>query len=323
MKNTFEKLNKYWNHEKYDKIIFNVGKAFLLVFIGVFIKELITSKIADLKIVGYLVGFIIFWIVIEVRMLIKDKNFPISILNHLTAEKDLEDLNKKFVRKEIIDEYISNSISQLNSNTCPIQFEIEQENQLCHQNVQDSLYYVLEDLILRTQNFLNTDLTDFTVGIYISNIYDPSNKEMAVKKPVSHLFRDDFFVDKDFPDQIEHLVAGLPAKFYLQSKIQEVIKLNSFVSEHKIINQKNYLFVISNIPNVCEDCPPDGALVLISKQKAAPPEDLENILKIFGQIVSNWTSKFNDCILKECKAKESKIQLTDNIVNKLVEPAKE
>lgn len=301
MKDLFEKLNNYWKFEKGDKILFTIIKSILLLIAGAYLGLIITDLHANValnnkEVIIFVFSFLLF-AVMEFRSIQKEKSFPITILDHLKATRELEEKNKKYIRKERIDEYISNSISSLNNNTCPIQTIGGQQNQLCHQDIKNSLTNVLDDLINRTQNFLDCDYTKFTVAIFIENIYDPNAAKGSVtKKPISFVFRDDFNYEVHFPESIHDLSDENHLTFYLQTKITEVIKLSNFVSEHKGFDDTNYLFLFAPIPNVCDVCPPDGAIIIMSRQNENAPKDLQNILKIFGQIVANWLSKFNDCV---------------------------
>ena len=306
-KELYEKLNSYWQFEKGDKILSTIIKSILLLLAGALLGLIITDLHANValnnsEVVIFILSFALF-IVMEFRTIKKEKAFPISILDHLKATKELEVKNKRYTRKERIDEYISNSISSLNSNTCPIQAVGEETNQLCHQDIKDSLADVLNDIVDRTQNFLDCDYTKYSVAIFIKNIYDPhSIKGSITLKPVSFVFRDDFLIADFFPQNIEHITNENALKFYLQTKIIESINLSSYISEHKTFEDgNNYLFLFAPIPNVCEVCPPDGTIVIMSKQNENAPKDLENILKIFGQIVANWLSKFNDCVYQDKK----------------------
>jgi len=306
MTDIFKKLNDYWKFEKGDKILFTILKSILLLIAGAYLGLILTDLHANTalnnnEVLIFAFSFLLF-IVMEFRTIQKEKSFPITILDHLKAARELEEKNKKYIRKERLDEYISNSISSLNNNTCPIQTVGGQTNQLCHQDIKNSLTNVLEDIIDRTQNFLDCDYTKFSVAIFIDNIYDPNSaKGNIMKKPVSFVFRDDFSYEVYFPDNINNHSNDNHLTFYLQTKITEVIKLSNYIAEHKEFDDTNYLFLFAPIPNVCDVCPPDGAIVIMSKQEQSAPKDLENILKIFGQIVANWLSKFNDCVHQDKK----------------------
>lgn len=295
MKVNFKKIADYIAFDAVDKYIFIFIKSILLLFAGVLLKEVLLGD-TKATLIFSLVSTFLGWFFIEYRILKKEKSFPVAILDHLTAVYELNQITEEYRRKENLTHYIRNSICQLNSNVCLIQSRDGQTSSiLSEEYIKKSLNGLLSDLIASPQDFLKTNKTNFTIGIYLHNILDPNSpKGQYLKKPISLVLRDDFLLTNVI--QQDH-----PTTFYLLKKINQSLQTGKFDSEHQLIDDGKYLFVFSAIPNVCGTSPSDGTIAIICKQNEVAPADLENTMLVFGQIVSNWISKFNDHIHKKKK----------------------
>ncbi|MEN2398970.1 hypothetical protein GKZ90_0004245 [Flavobacterium sp. MC2016-06] len=190
MNDLYVKLENYFKFEKSDSIFVTIVKTVIMLisgaFFGLFLKEINSAPSVTnyWHFAIFIVGLSVF-IYLEYRRLTKEKNFPISILNHLTATEDLKILTEKYERKCKIYEYIDLSIQSLNSNTCPVVFALP-ENLLCNQDLNVGLKEVLNDLVERPNFFLDIDRTKFTIGVFINNVeseipvYFPDTKEKLI-----------------------------------------------------------------------------------------------------------------------------------------------
>ena len=300
MKDLYNNIEKYFQFEKLDSTFVSLLRSVLLIvsgaYFGLFIKEInATEPEYQWEHLIFSVLGILICMVIEFRKLKKEKNFPVTILQHLQATSKLQSMQELYSRKNKIYEYIDNSIQSLNSNTCPTLGN--PENDLCHQDLYSGLLGVLSDLVERPNYFLNVDETKFTVGVYLKTVNDKNsnvgNLQTAEK---FFVFRDDLDLEHFFPASLFNMDSYEEGYFQIQTCIMESIKFDKYICKRLLVNEKNLTIVCSPITNVCEDCPPDGVIftIYIDDQKCSP--DMENVFQIFGRIVSNWISKYNDCI---------------------------
>lgn len=316
MNDLYIKLDKYFKFEKSDSVFVTIIKSLIILvsgaFLGLFLKEINSEP--PIKnywhLLIFLVGAIIF-IYLEYRRLTKEKNFPISILNHLSATEDLKILTEKYNRKCKIYEYVDSSIQSLNSNTCPVIFTLP-ENLLCNQDIALGLKEVLNDLVERPNYFLDIDKTKFTVGVYIKYVETETETFFPDTKEKFIIFRDDLLIKDYIPTTLENLEADEISEFKIQTALIESLNFDKYICKHFEINDETYSIICSPIPNVCESCPPEGIIFTIYKGTDSCPIDIENILLIFGRIVSNWMAKYNECVRIGRAQKQTEVQAQKN-----------
>ncbi|MDR7210960.1 hypothetical protein [Flavobacterium piscis] len=312
MNDLYSKLDKYFRYEKSDSVFIALVKSLILLvsggYFGLSIKEInSTPQIIDYKHIGIFVFGISIFIYIEFRRLTKEKNFPISILNHLTATEELKELKEKYNRKSKIYEYIDLSIQSLNSNTCPVLFATS-DNLLCRQDLNLGLKNVLNDLVESPNYFLEVDKTKFTVGVYLKDILDPkSERDFTVNNEKTFLFRDDLSINDYLPESLFEINSTEIEGFQIQTALLEVLNFDKFICRQINIDSEVHSIVCSPIPNVCESCPPEGIIFAIYKGNEGCQSDIDSVLLIFGRILSNWISKYNECVsrTKNLKSEET------------------
>jgi hypothetical protein len=313
MKELYNKIENYFQFEKTDSIYITLFKSLLLLacggYFGLFLRELNSDpQVINLKHIAFLIVGISTFVYIEYRRLRKEKNFPVTILEHLTATEELKVLKEKYSRKNKLYDFIDNSIQSLNSNTCPVM--LTPENYLCHQDLAAGLNSVLVDLVERPHYILNVDQTKFTVGTFIKDLLDknsPIGQTEDIEK--TFVFRDDLNLLLYLPDSPYQLDTEQEGSFQFQTAVLEVLNFNKFVSKTIIIDNQTFTLICSPIPNVCESCPPDGIIFAIYKGTECCSSDIDSVLLIFGRILSNWVAKYNDCVRRE---KQTRLKDTHN-----------
>src|SRR4051812_34378847 len=125
MKHLYQKLHGYFEFERSDNIIRSIFQSLVLLTSGALLGLILADfsatpiKVSWSNIILCLITVVIY-VYLEHRRLRREKSFPVSILEHLNAASDLEEVKKQYNRKKKIDEYIDHSIQSLNSNTCPV-----------------------------------------------------------------------------------------------------------------------------------------------------------------------------------------------------------
>lgn len=316
MKELYTKIDEYFKYDKSDSIFLSIFKSIILLFsgglFGFILKEYLSNneiKYTQILLFLFLVSIFIF---LEIRRLRKEKNFPISIINHLNATEDLIELRQKYSRKTKVFEFIDNSIQSLNSNTCPISYG-EQVNDLCQQDLRNGLQSVVDDLVFRTNYFYNIDKSKFTVGIFLNEIAIKDEKLNAIyRKSSNYIFRDDLNINELIPEDLMNFDSD--AKFKILTAFHESISFEKFLMNKFNYNGMNYNLICSPIPNVCESCPSIGVIYTIYEGEEKCSEDSKNVLLIHGRIVSNWISKYEDCLYKSSSIKEIPLHKHEEIV---------
>ncbi len=299
VKSLLKRIQDYFNFDQSDSIFRSIAKSLILVicgsFLGFIIKEIQTNDI-NFKHIIIFTCLLITYIYIEYRRLNKEKNFPITILEHLTATIELSNLSKNSARKEKIYEYIASSILSLNENTCPI--SNENENTFCQQDLKNGLETVLSDIINQTHYVLDINVSKFTVGIFLSDLWVIDSEGTFNKKDSAFIFRDDLSITNYIPEQLSQNDEKDETNFLIQKSMQESLHFSHFTNQK--IDSKNFKgnILCSPIVNVCEDCPPYGIIFCFYNGNHEIPNDVDGILLIYGRILSNWISKYIDCARK-------------------------
>lgn len=297
----YNKIQDYFQVDKTDKILIAISKGALLLLCGAYLGLLIhelssTPQVFDVSHLAIFLVSLMAFVYLEVRRLNKEKNFPVTILDHLKATEELKTLSTAFSRKLKIDEYIDKAVRALNLNTFPA--TPEPEGTLAHKDLKTGLYRILIDLIEKPHYILAVDKSKFTFGMYIKEVYNPK-LEIADKNEQFFIFRDDLVLKELMPARLYNITKKNEDQFLLQTSIIETLNFNKFVCKKIFLNQRPHTIICSPLPNVFEDTPPDGAIFGIYEGVEYGPADLENILLIFGRLVSNWIYKFNEAVQRE------------------------
>lgn len=325
MKDLYIKIEKYFQFEKSDSVFVTLFKSLVLLACGGYFGLILREFNSEPQIVNYKHILFLFlglatFIYIEYRRLRKEKNFPVTILEHLNATEELRDLREKYSRKTKLYDFIDNSIQSLNFNTCPV--VLTPENLLCHQDLESGLESVLIDLIERPHYILNVDQTKFTIGTFVKDILDKNTNIGQISRiEKSFIFRDDLNIQNSLPESPYELNSEQEGSFQFQTAILEGLNFDKFLCKKISIDNISYTLVCSPIPNVCENCPPEGIIFSIYKGNECCSTDIDSVLLIFGRILSNWIAKYNDCVRNEkhIKLEKSHIHKKAEMPNEVLE----
>lgn len=247
--------------------------------------------------IGLLVMFV-------VNSLLKASHFPITAIDYLKAKNDLNDLVSELERKKTIDEYIDKAIQTLNLNTCPLTGE--NEYHFCDNPIEKGLKEVLDPIITKPNYILDCDKSKFTIALHLPYLFeiiarkDKPEKLDIIEKPKTFTFRDDFNILAFLQNDILVDLDAKGFKFNVHTAGLNTFN-NKYLAESIVLNKKQKLKLITApIPAVCEDGIL-GVLFVFCEESVSRPKDLENILLIFGRILANWISKYEECALNKTK----------------------
>jgi hypothetical protein len=153
---------------------------------------------------------------------------------------------------------------------------------------------VLSPLINRTQIILDCNTSRFAVGSLVAHEFQRDAETYRA---------DDWLILRDDVG-IKHEVAinpfGVPSAVGVTLQFRQTVEtvLNENRMADCIINIRDEKFqlICSPIPLVCDEKISSGALWIVRECLQPPPHDLGNILLIFGRIVANWLSKYDECL---------------------------
>lgn len=301
----YEKLQSYFEIEKNDAILFSVLKSIVLLFAGGLSSNLIkdANSAEGVNIIYLLFLFILVgvFVILERNRLRKEKNLPLNILEQLKSIDEVVLIKESNKRKNIITTFIENSISSLNANTCPISIE-DSEIHICDQELKIGLNAVIADIVNQPNLILNCNDFNFTVGIYLDTVYNINHREKTLDFDTAfYIFRDDNDLSGLFPENLTNFSNNTPEKTAIQTTLIESIYNHSQTATFKQLGNQQFTIISCPIPNVCEACPPDGSIFIIVNGKIDCPDDLRNVMLIFGNIVSNWVSRYNNCVSSDFK----------------------
>jgi len=216
--------------------------------------------------------------------------FPAAVVEELKAKQLLEDSKKQVARRDIISEFITQSITALNAQTCAITSEAEQA--LCSQAASSGLANVIEPLISRPQYVFDCNESQFSVACLAS-----------YRSPAPTGLIDEFMVFRDDHNIRGMLSSGLlcdhTAKgplLDIQKVVQRCYNDNVFVCESFSPHGAQLAIVASPIPLVCETALSNGVLLFVTRCGHTCPTDVENTFRIFGRIIANWLAKYSECV---------------------------
>jgi hypothetical protein len=304
MKELFSDLQNYWDRKRQDSIYVSIARGIILLAGGLLIAH-------GLRIQNYLVLIlglisIVFYIKLEYDKLKLEKDFPVKILDHLNAKSDLVEVKKDLIRKNRIDKYISKSIIALNGSTCPILFAPNDE--ICRQNLDKGLKEILRDLIQHLNYLLDIDESDYTFGVFINGYFKTIDTYIENTKLEEFgsfvVLRDDLGLEDQMPKDLTDITKSLDNTLTLHQTFIQTINHSKFVTECIDLDQIGHRIISAPVPSCTKTC--DGIIFIIHQNQDEPIKDIENVLDIFGGIVSNWIAKYNSCVWDDFNRKKSK-----------------
>jgi len=318
----FKGLQEYFSQSEKELEILYYLKSGLLVVLGVSASATVKLLIDGshlYAIISGILSIVLFFCFFQIERQFRRRNrsFPLTILDNLSAEDDLKKVQSDFRRKVTIDKYIDNSIKALNINTCNIYYG-ERDHHLCDQGLKEGLMSVINDLIYRINHVLDSASSNYTVGVYFEGIAQKT-PTYYVGSEVQYsnnffIFRDDIELSNKLPRDIHQSNQLTGITHSLQSQLSRAYNHNKFNSKCIDIKEIGHTSIVSPIQAICEADLPSGLLFIVVDDQIEIKKDLENILQIFGRIMSNWMDKYNNCVYDQFqKMKHDTLGITDLI----------
>ncbi len=300
-----DNLSKYFKSDRFNGVIISLMNTIIMLFCSGYIGALLGGvKHSTLGVILTFIG-LVFYIILEILRILKEKNFPLSVLDHLNAVEELKEVKEAYSRQLKVYEFIDDSIKSLNEETCPI--TDSSYEQLCSLELDKGLEGILRNLNNRTNYFLNVDTDKFTIGICLDFIlkkvisldeYEYGRHELILK--------DDFQLSKyltAFKDEDNSIDQF---GYAIHSTFRECIKFSKFICKDLVGENVTLKLICSPIPQVCEggDLEARGLIYTFYEGSNPCPNDIEHILLIHGRLVANWLSKYEDCVKSRFKIQQ-------------------
>lgn len=252
------------------------------------------------------------------------KYFPSSIVENIKKDFNAKTLEQDYSRITLINNSVANSLISLNSQTCQLQGEADEEipyspeeTRLCSKGIHLGLESLLSDFLKNLHLIAVAADSKFSVGVYLNYICkDPGTEKTGLKEIFqsgSYLIKDDLQLSEFVKEELFDVNGASGSTLDLQNCLKTSYNNNKSCSSHITFNNKQFFIYCNVIPLVCSEDDPSGVMFLISDKMTQIPNDLDDVTKIHNRIVSNWVNKYNDCVNQKIQNRnQSKI-------NKLIE----
>ncbi|MDP3442712.1 MAG: hypothetical protein Q8T08_07580 [Ignavibacteria bacterium] len=299
MDDIFKTLKDYFRFDRLQDIFLQVFELFLGLFAGGLLGALLTTDKPSNWLIGGTIASMVLSAAFAFNRLLKSSHFPNTAIDYLQTKKKMEEMTSELNRKNTIDEYIDKSIQALNLHTCPL--TSDDIDYLCDNPLDDGLREVLRSVIQQPHYILDCSKSKFTVAIHLAwypekkPIVGTTNRFEISQLAKTIIFRDDFNIAFALQDDILDDLNSEGLKYEIHNAGRDTfnhVQLRETIVHNE--NQKLKL-ITAPIPQVCEGGK-IGVLFLFCDEFVCKPKDLENILLIFGRIIANWISKYEDCI---------------------------
>lgn len=303
----FARLESYVQADRENSIRLAYLEPIFVAVAGILLEQTIVNFSFGL-LMAFLFFATVYGLLFYMRLQ-RERSFPGAIVEELRVRAELEQKTNIIERRSLLDGFIEDAIQLLNTNTCTITTDPDARDRLCESGLAAGLGSVIAPLRDFPHYLLDCSSNRFTVGGVVEDYcYIPSDGYIEDHLPEPPcktsilVFRDDFGFGEKISEQGGAAILSSPdisgPVFYIREVILRARNEKRFSYSELPDQGMTYTMVAAPIPAVCEDpnergC---GVLFLISKRIDSIPEDLGDILGIFGRIVANWISKYDDCV---------------------------
>lgn len=295
----FSKLKKWVKVIQSSIIGVKILELALVVMIGVS-TELAFGDNSSKDIWGGILAVVaILYLLISIIQIAYNYHFPADVVDELEAKFDLQKTKKALSRKSEIYEYLSQSISELNNQTCIIKGGTD--DAFCNSELAEKFRSVIYPLFIKTNSIFECNNTKFTIGVFLNEHYTLPDLTKGLPKDIGEVVDSRIVMiknDFDLDINIDLLTDNKATGFLLQLK--QSIEVSFANQQYHCADLKDetgaYKFFAIDIPQVCGVGEPQGVMFILA-EKICEPDDIEQILDIYSRLVSNLISKYQDCII--------------------------
>jgi hypothetical protein len=294
-------LKKWLSYRKAFQIILNLFEAGVVVFIGISSNQISNEFWYWVLIILCLIYFTI--LIVKSLDLI---HFPNTIVDHLSATIENEELKERLNKVKIQNEIIIETIDTLNNQTCIIEShsigpDIDSPNRLCDLEISNGLEDFFEPLIKNYYRIFPKATGNFLIAMYLENINEITQNELKENLTGFLILSDSLYLSEKLTANSINDDEANGIELEIQSNVKKSFRNGiSFVETIKDKStSKEYFIICSNISEACNLNAPLGTLVIISDSKEEVFTDTLSLLEILNRIASNWIAKYNECVLNK------------------------
>jgi hypothetical protein len=296
-KKLFQKLRGWIKVIQTSFLMLKLVEVVAIIFIGIATSEATSNSPASGIWIGILITAGLTYLVISILQTAYNYYFPSNFANELEARFEIEDIRKKLSRKAEMYEYLTQSISSLNNETCHIMGGSNEH--LCDTGIKENLTNVVAPLFKNTNYIFQCNKNSYTIGLYLHHyLQQPANLHPPI--PIIYdsgliILRDDFDLKHDIDKYLLDDISASGFRQQVKQLIEKSFTNVSYVYETVKSFSKDYSLFATPIQEVCPNTSPRGVLFIVG-EKICAPEDIDQILKIFSAIISNLLSRQDECI---------------------------
>lgn len=298
---TLEKLGKWIEVIQKSILVFAGIETLIVIIIGIASSNLYHEQYSEIWL-GILIILGLVYLILTIVKIAYNKAFPSSLIDELKAKNELVIAKESIIRKDAINNYISNTILDLSKCKCTTPKPIENTDWRLDS---DEDFIAGIKLLTNTLNsvlnvLLNTSTIKFSTGIYVDSFRGFNHENHPESNKGTFLIRDDFELNKT--GTIRNLMEDNRISD-IGLDIQNAIKISYNNGQYHIQtlkkkDEEKAIIICANIQNLKVLNKQKGVLFIITKPLDSIPDDIESVLKIFTSIISHWLDLYEHEVVR-------------------------
>ena len=326
-KKTIENLERWIKVIHQSTYFVVILEVVIVLIIGVASSNVTSADNSSFWLI-LLISLGIVYLVLSIIKFAYTKSFPLSIVNELTAEKDLELAESAIERKDAINRYISKTVIDLDKTSCNIIFpEEEQKEEGYWVKYSDKDFETQLTSVMKTFNdsltvLLNTSNINFTTGVYVEHFrgFDKEGKQKGNRGVFT--LRDDYNFKKD--GKLKSLMTQTTVRngaLAIQNAIRNSFNNGEFYKNTFQYGKNEVMIICSNISDLKNPENQKGVFFIYTKKINSLPDDIESVLNMFSNLISHWLELYDYKLMQEQikilteKANEDIDKLSDKLAS--------
>jgi len=191
----------------------------------------------------------------------------------------------------------------------------EEDSSFCEKGLDNGLKSLLDPFLTTISQITETHGLQTSVAVFLQNMpQDWKEDETRRTRPT----QDELVTLRDDNIWNEHLLSALinndtPKDWQLHIQQMKVRCFhNNRFEKNTITTPEGIYTILTNpIPVVCNENSVIGCLIIILKGDHSLPDDLNDVLKIYSRIISNWVSKYEECFYSRKKVVNQIIEIEE------------
>jgi len=176
---------------------------------------------------------------------------------------------------------------------------------------------VVSPLFENTNYIFETNKNKFSIGLYLTHYLErpvqlmPPIEIAQIQQQGIIVLKDDWHLESSISKQLlsDSKVAGIPQ--LIKKAIETSLNNNRYFYSPINSTEGDLAIFAIEVQEVCSDNDPRGVLFVITED-IEPPDDIEQVLRLFSKIISNLLSRQDECIYNQVENKNKEYEATLN-----------